>query len=203
MSAFWRATLTFRDTSRGLNSQNVLFFEDPSETKTADSLAAAINGEWWGNNLSAHRLTELSSFNVVLQTISLQKVAPSPPGGTIPLSGNLSPGVVGGATVHPSVGFCFTLLDGGSGRKHRGRVYHSSTVSSLISNGAPNSSALTAFNTLRTQWLNAFGPLPTTTWNWVLFHRNEVGSARFTRITDIRLSPFARIQRRRNYGVGF
>jgi len=202
MSAFWRCTMTFRNTVVGTLSQNVLYMEDASETKTPDTIRALLESDWWGTTAGS-ALRAISSFQSQLFGISLQKISPAPPGGTIPVSPSLTAGNIGVAPFHPVLGFCFTLLDGGAGRKHRGRIYHCSTPSNQILNGVPSSGALTLFATLRTNWLNSFGPLPTTGLSWNIFHRNEVGDARFTRVTDFRISPVVRVQRRRNIGVGF
>lgn len=201
MSIVWRATLTFRNVALGVFSQNVLHFEDASETKSPDVVKNAIEQEWWGLS-GSNRLVSMSSLNVQLINISLQRIDSTPAGGTIPFSTNNSNGSQGTGIVYPTVGLCFTLLDGGAGVKHRGRVYHTATPSNFLTNGVPSSACTTAFNALRTQWLNAFGPLPTTGLNWVIWHRQEQGNARWTRVVDIRLSPFARCQRRRNFGVG-
>jgi len=201
MSTFWRATLTWFNVNTGLFAQNVLFLEDASTTKTPATIAAAIENSWWGPTASTG-LRAMSSFHTKLLNISLQKVSPAPAGGTIPIAGSNSAGNIGTGVVHPVVGFCFTLLDGQAGKQHRGRIYHTGTPSTLVLNGAPSPSAATAFATLRDSWLNSFGPLPTTDLFWNLFHRNAVGAAQFTRIVDIRLNNFLRVQRRRNYGVG-
>lgn len=202
MSAFYRVTITFRNTVIGTLAQNVIYMEDPSETLTPDAIRTRIDTFWWGSG-AATQLRAMSSFQSQLFGLSIQKISPSPPGGTIPLTPALTVGNHGTAPFHPTLGFCFTLLDGLAGKKHRGRVYHCSTPTNLVSNGTPAATALTLFASLRDNWLNAFGPLPTSDLHWNIFHRDEVGAARFTRVTDLRLSPVIRVQRRRNIGVGF
>lgn len=202
MSAIWRTTLTYRNVALGVFSQNVLHFEDASETKTPDAIKTSVEQFWWGLS-GSDRLVSMSSLNVQLINISLQRIDTNPAGGTIPFGTNNSAGSQGTGIVYPTVGLCFTLLDGGSGRKHRGRVYHSATPSNFLTNGVPSSVAVNAFASLRTKWLNSFGPLPTEGISWVIWHRAEQGNARWSKVTDIRLSPFARCQRRRNFGVGF
>jgi hypothetical protein len=202
MSAFWRCTLTFRNTLIGTLAQNVLYMEDASETLQPDAIRIKLEQFWWGSAANI-QLRAMSSFNSQLFGLSLQKISPAPPGGTIPMTAPLTVGNHGVAPLHPTLGFCFTLLDGGAGRKHRGRVYHCGTPGNLISNGVPAANAITLWTTLRDAWLNAFGPLPTSDLFWNIFHRSEQGDARFTRVVDLRLSPVIRVQRRRNIGVGF
>jgi hypothetical protein len=202
MSTFWRATITFFNSNTSLRSQNVLWFEDPSNIVTPASIAATIDSEWWGPS-GSNRLRAMSSFHVKNESYTLQKVSPSPPGGGIPIVASGITGAVGTGVVYPTVGLCFTTLDGGSGRRHRGRVYHSGTPSSFLLNGVAGPSAITAFNTMRDGWLNAFGPLPTTGLHWCIFHRDLSGDARWTRINDIRMSTFPKCQRRRNFNIGF
>lgn len=200
--AVYRCTLTYRNVALGVFSQNVIHLEDSSNIKSPEQIRDALQQEFWGLS-GAPRLSLISSLNVQWTSLSLQRVDSNPTGGTIPLGATLISGSQGSGVLYPTVGFCFTLLDGGSGPRHRGRLYHSATPANLLNNGIPTSVAVTNFQTLRDQWLNAFGPLPTTGLHWVLWHRDLQGDARWTRIVDIRLSPFARCQRRRNFGTGF
>lgn len=201
MSAFWRCTLTFFNTNLTLYSQNVIYMEDPSETLTAANVDAAIESNWWGFS-GSNALRVMSSFHVRLQNASYQRIEPGPPLAGVPLPGNLISGAIGSGVTHPCVGFCFSLLDGLGGRRHRGRTYHCATASSSVTNGVPTSTTQAQWIAVRDNWLNSFGPLPTTGLHWNLFHRDLSGAARFTRIVDVRLNGFTRIQRRRNYGTG-
>lgn len=200
--AVWRCTFTFRNTRVGLFSQNVIHMEDSSNVKTAQQIGTELDSGWWGLSAGAG-LRNMTSNSYKLLNISLQRIDSSPAGGSIPFISAGAIGSIGATEVHPTVGFIFTLLDGGAGPQHRGRVYHSGTPAGQLVDGSPSAAAQTAFTSLRDTWLNRYGPLPTSGLNWVIWHRDKVGDARWTRVTDIRLAPFGRCQRRRNFGVGF
>jgi hypothetical protein len=204
MSFFWRATLNWFNTAEGLQAQNVLHFEDPSDTKTAEQIGAIIDTVWWSTGSTSNRLTNYTSSNVKLASITLQRLFPGPALGGIPFVTTQTAGAQGTGVVHPVLGFVFTLKDGLAGKKHRGRFYHYGAVPShLLKNGpSPAIMGPTAIPTLITRWLNEFGPLPVSGLHWCLFHRGEAGAAQFTRITSIQLAQRAAVQRRRNFGVG-
>lgn len=202
MSVFYRVTATMFNSGTALRGQNVMYFEDPSETKTMPQLAAAMDSNWWGASGSS-ALRFITAQLCRSESYTIQKVFPSPPSGGVPFTANGVGGAQATLVLYPTVGFVFQLFDGGSGAKHRGRLFHYGTPTNLTTNFTPNASAVTNFNTVRDTWLNAFGPLPTTGFFWCIFHRAEVGSAQFTRVTDIRLAPFLHHQRRRNFATGF
>lgn len=201
MSAFWRCTITYLNVRTQLRSQNVVWMEDPSGNASAIVLGAALDMYWWGNQ-SPSGLRQMSSFNVKNEGYQLQRVSPAPPMGSVPVVGSNMTGSIGGTIAYPTVGLLFTLYDGGSGRKHRGRVYHSATAATDLTDSVPAGSVLTRFPILRDAWLNAFGPLPTSGFYWNIYHRKESGDARWTRVKDIAMQPYAKCQRRRNFGYG-
>jgi len=202
LSVFWRVTLTWKYTSDNAFAQNVIYMEDPSETKTPDYIGQQIDNFWWGN-LANVALRKSTASAVQLWAVDLQKVWPLPAGGSIPYPTVRGAGGVTSANAwHYVVGMVFTLYDGGAGPRHRGRVYHYGTPNTTGLRSGPAGADLTNFALTRLNWLDAFGPLPTTLLNWCLFHRDLTGSDRFTRITDIRLQPLFGVQRRRTFGRG-
>jgi hypothetical protein len=200
--AVWRCTFTFRNTRLGLFSQNVVHMEDSSNIKTPQQIGSTLDSNWWGLG-GTGGLRAMTSTSYKLLNISLQRIDTTPQGGSVPFISQGATGAVQATEVHPTVGFIFTLLDGGAGPRHRGRVYHSGTPTGYLFDGTPSATANATWTTLRDDWLNRFGPLPTTGLNWVIWHRDQQGDARWTRVIDIRLAPFGRCQRRRNFGVGF
>ncbi len=202
MSKFYRCTLQWRKNDATLFGQNVLCMEDASETMPLATIGQIMDEQWWG--LAAGNALRLWTTNVVrLETVFIQRLDVTPSPASFPYTAR---GAVGNSSFnvkHPVLGFCFRLFDGGGGPRHRGRVYHYGTRSDWLSDAGPDNATLTTqIAALRDIWLNAFGPLPTSGLHWNLFHRDLSGAARFTRVTDIRLSPRLVVQRRRNFGVG-
>lgn len=203
MSRFFKATVTMFNSGTALRGQNVLWFEDPSETKTESQLFTAIDTEWYGLGTTSNRYRELTAQLSKSESVTIQRISPGPPTGGQPFTMSSAGGVQATLILYPTVGFVFQLFDGGAGAAHRGRVYHYGTPSNLTSNFIPNTVAATKFALVRDAWLNAFGPLPTTGFHLCIFHRKLTGDARWTRVTDIRLGAFLHHQRRRNFATGF
>jgi hypothetical protein len=202
MSVIWRATVTWKYSSDNAFAQNVIYLEDPSETKTADYVGSKVELLWWGGS-SSYALRRMTASAVQLWAIDLQKVHPLPVGGSIPYTPTRTTGAITSANAwHYVVGIVFTIYDGGAGPRHRGRVYHYGTSNTTSLRMGPAGADLTNFPVLRDQWLNDFGPLPTSLLNWVIWHRDLTGTAKFTRVTDIRMQPFFGVQRRRTFGRG-
>lgn len=205
MSFFYRCTLNWRNTQEGTNAQNVLHFEDPSDTKSEATIGAIIDNEWWGIDPGDNHLRQYTCDAVVLQSITIQRVWPLPALGSVFYITAQRPGHQGGPVKHPGLGFLFTLRDGGAGRAHRGRVYHYGAVGGHLFNAGPNPALLfpNAFPTLIDHWLNNFGPLPVMGIHWCIFHRNVQDAGRFTRVVNVSVSPIVAFQRRRRVGIGF
>lgn len=203
MSVFWRATLNWRNTTEGTNAQNVLYFEDTSEVKTADQIGVIIDDSFWGTGGASGELRNFTSTNVVLQTISLQRIRPLPALGSTPFVTQQRFGVNGSATRHVCLCYIFTFKDGGAGKKHRGRMYHFGHTNSQSDIKGPLAGNVTG---TMTQWANniiaRFGPAGTTGLILCLFHRGAAAGSEFTRVTSIQPRPFFGLQRRRNYNVG-
>ena len=202
MSVFWKATITYKYTSDNAFAQNVIYLEDPSESKTPDFIGTAVQNDWWGGALN-QCIRKMTASAVQIWNLDLQKVWPLPAGGSIPFTLTRTTGAITSANAwHYVVGYVFTLYDGGAGPRHRGRVYHYGTPNTTSLRTGPAGADLTNFPVMRDQLLNAWGPLPTTLLHWCIFHRDLTGADRFTRITDIRMQPLFGVQRRRTFGRG-
>lgn len=201
MSKFYRCTFQFFKTDDGTFAQNVVCMEDASETQTLSQIGTTLDQQWWGlNSLAA--LRRMSTNVMRLEVIHIQRIDISPPPLTFPFSTALTVGNSGFNFLHQTLGLVFRIFDGSGGPAHRGRVYHYGTPTTFVQRQGPSPAGVTEFNILRDHWLNQFGPLPVSNLFWNIFHRDQVGAARFTRVTDIRLSPRLGVQRRRNFGVG-
>jgi hypothetical protein len=197
----WRATLTWLYVTDQVIAQNVLHMLDPSGTMTHTQVGSIIENQWWGS-AAGLALRAMTIQNVTLNSIQLQRVDTTPPGGVLPYNTLKQGGGVVGTFWHEVVGFVFSIYDGGAGPAHRGRIYHFGTPSNANTRVGPSASNQNSFNLLRDDWLNKFGELPTSNLHWVIWHRGKQGDERWTKIKDIRLSPRFGIQRRRNPGVG-
>lgn len=199
----WRCTLQYLNTTDGGFAQNVLHMNDPAGTALPEEVGSIMDQQWWGS-AAFPALDVMSANNVRLDSMTVQKIAPDPVGGIIPITVAKRLGQVVSNNYHHTIGVIFQLKDGLGGRMHRGRVYHygsPSTNIGLTRNG-PGASTITIFNTLRGRWLSRFGEGGSTPLRWVIWHRNQVGDARWTNVVDIGLSPFLGVQRRRNPHVG-
>lgn len=199
--AVYRITIQFKHTTDASLAQNVIHMEDPAGTLTPAAIGGIIENTWWGGSTnSALRL--MTANAVSLDFIWIQRVDTTPPGGVLPYSPVKTAGTKVSNVWHEVVGFIFRLFDGGAGPSHRGRVYHFGTANTDSLRTGPSSGNVAQFNTLHDTWMAAFGPTGNSGLKWVLWHRNQVGNARWTQITDIRLSDKMGIQRRRNPGIG-
>ena len=202
--AIWRATLIWKNTFELSFGQNVLHFNDPTNALTTDQIGGIIDNSWWGTNATP-ALRAMTANMTSLDFINLQRIDTNPAGGIIGFSSSKTVGNLVSNVWHEVVGYIFQLFDGFSGVRHRGRVYHYGTPSANGGNTrlGPGPATVTAFNTLRTHWLARFGPQGDSGLKWVIWHRGQVGDARWTQVSDIRISSKMGVQRRRNPGVGF
>jgi len=203
--AIWRIVLNWKNTTLNTLAQNVIYMKDPDGLKTAEQIGAIIDVEFWGATTLGGEgtLRNFTSTNVRLDSLSLQRVSPSPPQGTIPYSTALQTGTDGSAVRHPVLGQLFTLKDGLAGRKHRGRFYHYGVTTAKSNTGGMKSGDITNEVTdwcieMKTKFMNP----ATTGLFWMLHHRNAVDGDDFTEIVSIQPRPIFGIQRRRNFGVG-
>lgn len=201
--AVWRATLTFKNTTDPAFGQNVLYFEDPTDAMTPLQIGGLIDTQLWATS-AVGGLVNLTANNVQLNAITLQRVDTTPPQATQPFTPAQTNGIVVSNNFHHVVGMIFQLLDGSAGKRHRGRMYHYGSPSTNLglSRAGPGASTVPLFDTWKSRMLARFGPTGSTGLKWVLWHRDQVGSARWTQIVDFRLSTVLGVQRRRNPNVG-
>lgn len=200
--AIWRATFTWRNTFELSFAQNVLHFEDSSNLMDVNAIGTVLLSDLWGTTLNAPRLRNMTANMCQFYNLQLQRIDTTPPGGVFPFQTGGPTGVIVDNVFHEVVGYVFRFYDGGAGPRHRGRMFHFGTPQSSNTRLGPSTGNIATFNSMRTNWLNSFGPLPTTGLSLVLWHRDFQGDARWSRVIDIRLAPSMGIQRRRNPGVG-
>jgi len=200
--AVWRATFTWKNTFELSFAQNVLHFYDGSNLMNVQEIGDKLRDNFWGAGSGGTLLRSMTANMCKWDQLTLQRIDTTPTGGVFPYQTGGPVGDKVDNVFHEVVGYVFRFYDGGSGPRHRGRMYHFGTPSGSYTRLGPSPGNITAFNVMRLAWLNAFGPLPTTGLNLVLWHRDFTGEARHTNVIDIRLSTTMGIQRRRNPGVG-
>jgi hypothetical protein len=201
--AVWRATLTYKNTTDGGFAQNVLHFLEPTDTMLPEQIGPLIDTQWWGSAANP-ALDVISANNTLLDAMTVQRIDTEPAGGTVPITVLKRLGQVTSNNYHHTMGLIFQLRDGVAGRAHRGRVYHYGSPSTGIglTRLGPSASTIPLFTTLRNRWMLRFGENGTTGLRWVIWHRNQTGDDRWTRVVDVILSSTLGCQRRRNPHVG-
>lgn len=207
MGGIYKCTLNWINTTLSTNAQNVLYMEADESITNASQVGAILDASFWGSSGATPEMRNWTSTNVKLASISLQKLTPFPPGGTIVYTTAQNFGNAANVVKSPVLGVLFTLKDGGSGRKHRGRFYHYGATQTILTDTGPTPGNIAPGGPIgltASALIARFGPAATTALKWKIFHRNEPTEGdRFTQVQTIAINPRPVVQRRRNFGIGF
>lgn len=201
MAVFWRCTLHWLNTTLGTRGQNVIHLSDPTEARTADQMGGYLDDFWWGAN-SGDAARRITSTNVRLDMMGLQRLWPEPALGVVTYAGLKRIGGTGVSVFHPVLGALFRFKTGLAGPREHGRFYHYGTVSNEITNGRLNLGVGNQFGLTVTQWTNNFIAGAGTNPKLQLFHRSLQGEARWSPVTTIQIVGNLGVVRPRNFDVG-